>query len=60
MTILAVLLCILLLIVMISVFKINAFLSFLIVSIIAGISLGLPLSKIAGAIEKGMGERTAD
>lgn len=56
MTILAVLLCILLLIVMISVFKINAFLSFLIVSIIAGISLGLPLSKIAGAIEKGMGD----
>ncbi|GGC66684.1 idonate transporter [Pedobacter quisquiliarum] len=41
---------------MISVFKINAFLSFLIVSIIAGISLGLPLSKIAGAIEKGMGD----
>jgi len=56
MTILAVLLCILLLIVMISVFKINAFLSFLIVSIIAGISLGLPLSKIASAIEKGMGD----
>jgi Gnt-I system high-affinity gluconate transporter len=56
MTILAVLLCILLLIVMISVFKINAFLSFLIVSIIAGISLGLPLTKIAGAIEKGMGD----
>jgi Gnt-I system high-affinity gluconate transporter len=41
---------------MISVFKINAFLSFLIVSIIAGISLGLPLTKIAGAIEKGMGD----
>lgn len=56
MTILAVLLCILLLIVMISVFKINAFLSFLIVSIIAGISLGLPLTRIAGAIEKGMGD----
>lgn len=56
MTILAVLLCILLLIIMISVFKINAFLSFLIVSIIAGITLGLPLSKIAGAVEKGMGD----
>jgi Gnt-I system high-affinity gluconate transporter len=41
---------------MISVFKINAFLSFLIVSIIAGITLGLPLPKIAGAVEKGMGD----
>lgn len=56
MTILTVLLCIILLILMISVFKINAFLSFLIVSIIAGIALGLPLPKIAGAIEKGMGD----
>lgn len=56
MTILTVLLCILLLIVMISAFKINAFLSFLVVSIIAGISLGLPLPKIAGAVEKGMGD----
>ena len=56
MTILTVLLCIILLIVMISIFKINAFLSFLVVSIIAGISLGLPLNKIAGAVEKGMGD----
>jgi Gnt-I system high-affinity gluconate transporter len=56
MTILTVLLCILLLIVMISAFKINAFFSFLVVSIIAGISLGLPLNKIAGAVEKGMGD----
>jgi len=56
MTILTVLLCIILLIVLISVFKVNAFISFLIVAIIAGISLGLPLNKIAGAIEKGMGD----
>ena len=56
MTILTVLLCIILLIVMISVFKINAFLSFLVVSIVAGMSLGLPLTKIAGAVEKGMGD----
>jgi Gnt-I system high-affinity gluconate transporter len=56
MTILTILLCIILLIVMISAFKINAFLSFLVVSIIAGISLGLPLTKIAGAVEKGMGD----
>ena len=56
MTILTVLLCILLLIVMISVFKINAFLSFLIVSVVAGLSLGLPPDKIASAVEKGMGD----
>jgi Gnt-I system high-affinity gluconate transporter len=56
MTILIVLICIILLIVLISVFKINAFFSFLVVSIIAGISLGLPLNKIAGAVEKGMGD----
>ena len=56
MTILTVLLCIILLIVMISIFKIHAFLSFLIVSILAGITLGLPLPKIAGAVEKGMGD----
>ncbi|MCZ4223142.1 gluconate:H+ symporter [Pedobacter rhodius] len=56
MTILIVLLCIALLIVLISVFKINAFLSFLIVSIIAGLALGLPPAKIPSNIEKGMGD----
>lgn len=56
MTILIVLLCIAFLIVLISVFKINAFLSFLIVSIIAGLALGLPPAKIPSNIEKGMGD----
>jgi Gnt-I system high-affinity gluconate transporter len=51
-----VLLCIALLILLIAVFKVNAFLSFLIVSAVAGLSLGLPLNKIAGAMEKGMGD----
>jgi Gnt-I system high-affinity gluconate transporter len=49
-------LCIALLILLIAVFKVNAFLSFLIVSAVAGLSLGLPLNKIAGAMEKGMGD----
>ncbi|RYZ44444.1 MAG: gluconate transporter, partial [Sphingobacteriales bacterium] len=56
MTILIVLLAIALLIVLISAFKINPFLAFLVVSIAAGIMLGLPLSKIAGSVEKGMGD----
>ncbi|GGI25306.1 gluconate:H+ symporter [Pedobacter mendelii] len=56
MTILIVLLCIALLIVLISVFKINAFLSFLMVSIIAGLALGIPPAKIPSSIEKGMGD----
>ena len=56
MTLIIVLLCILLLIVMVSAMRINAFLSFLIVSIIAGIALGIPLNKIAGSVEKGIGD----
>lgn len=56
MTLIIVLLCILLLIVMVSAMRINAFLAFLIVSIIAGIALGIPLNKIAGSVEKGIGD----
>lgn len=56
MTLLIVLLCILLLIVMVSVFRINAFLAFLVVSIIAGLVLGIPVNKIAGSVEKGIGD----
>ena len=56
MTILIVFICIALLIVLISVFKINAFLAFLAVSFLAGLALGLPPSKIPSSIEKGMGD----
>lgn len=49
-----VLLSLLLLIVSISYFKINAFLSFLLVSILAAITLGLPLSQIPATLEKGI------
>jgi Gnt-I system high-affinity gluconate transporter len=41
---------ILLLVLMISWGKINAFLSFLVVSVITGLLLGLPVQNIAGAI----------
>lgn len=44
-----------LLIVLITQAKINAFLSFLIVSVISGILLGMPLDSLILAIEKGIG-----
>ena len=56
MTILIVLLSILLLIVMVSALRINAFISFLVVSILAGIFLGIPLNKVASSVEKGIGD----
>lgn len=56
MTIIIVLLSILLLIVMVSALRINAFISFLVVSILAGILLGIPLNKVASSVEKGMGD----
>lgn len=55
-TIAIVLSCILLLIVLVSAFRINAFISFLIVSILAGILLGIPLNKVAASVEKGIGD----
>lgn len=47
---------ILLLVAMISWWKINAFLSFLVVSVVAGLLLGIPCENIAGAVYKGMGD----
>jgi Gnt-I system high-affinity gluconate transporter len=47
---------ILLLVLMISWGKINAFLSFLVVSVIVGLLLGIPFQNIAGAVYKGMGD----
>lgn len=56
MIILIVLLCIAGLIVMISLFKINAFLSFLLTSIIAGLMLSIPPEQITRSVEKGIGD----
>ncbi|WP_316818943.1 gluconate:H+ symporter [Pedobacter nyackensis] len=56
MTIIIVLSCILLLIILVSAFRINAFISFLVVSILAGILLGIPLNKVAASVEKGIGD----
>jgi len=46
MTLVIVLLCIAGLVILISACKINAFLSFLIISVVAGIALGLPATQI--------------
>lgn len=48
--------CLVILILLITWVRLNAFLSFLIVSIIAGFLLQLPMSKIIGSIQKGIGD----
>lgn len=53
---LVILLCILLLILLVSWAKINPFLAFLIVSITAGLCLGIPLDKITASVQKGLGD----
>lgn len=56
MSILIIVFCIALLVLLITQFKINAFLAFLIISIIAGLLLGMDASKIAGSVQKGVGD----
>lgn len=56
MSILIVLICIAILVVLITQFKINAFLAFLIISILAGLLLGIDASDITHSIQKGMGD----
>lgn len=48
--------CIALLIILLTWGKLNAFLAFLVVSIIAGIWLGIPVEKIPAALQKGIGD----
>jgi len=50
-----VILCVILLILLISWGKINPFLAFLIISIVAGMLLGIPISEISQAMETGIG-----
>jgi Gnt-I system high-affinity gluconate transporter len=56
MTLVIILLCILALVLLIAWGKFNPFLAFLVVSIAAGLSLGIPLSTITRSVEKGIGE----
>lgn len=53
---LVILFCIVLLILLVSWAKVNPFLAFLIVSITAGLCLGIPLDKINASVQKGLGD----
>lgn len=55
MSFVVIILCLILLIVMISYFKVDAFLSFIVVSILAGIGLGIPLESLPKTIDNGIG-----
>jgi Gnt-I system high-affinity gluconate transporter len=56
MTLLILALCIVCLILLITWGKVNPFLAFLVVSIIAAILLGIPINKIARSVDKGIGD----
>src|SRR5579862_8103073 len=56
MALLTVLFCIILLVILVSWAKLNPFLAFLIVSITAGLLLGIPLDKITTSVQKGLGD----
>ncbi len=55
MSIAVIVFCLVLLIVLVSVFKIDAFLSFIVISIVAGIGLGIPLDHLPAIVNKGLG-----
>lgn len=56
MSILIVLVCIGILILLITQFKVNAFLAFLLISILAGLLLGIDAGQITASIQKGIGD----
>jgi Gnt-I system high-affinity gluconate transporter len=56
MSLLIIVFCIALLVLLITQFKINAFLAFLVISILAGFLLGVPPVKIIGSVQKGLGD----
>jgi Gnt-I system high-affinity gluconate transporter len=56
MALLTILFCIIFLVILVSWGKVNPFLAFLIVSITAGLLLGIPLEKVTASVQKGLGE----
>lgn len=56
MALITILLCIVLLVLLVSWAKVNPFLAFLIVSVSAGLLLGIPLDKVVASVQKGMGD----
>jgi len=60
MALLIILFCILLLVALVSWAKVNPFLAFIIVSVIAGLLLGIPMDKLTHSIQKGLGSTLGD
>ena len=56
MVLLIILFCIILLVLLISWAKVNPFVAFLIVSITAGLLLGIPLEKVTKSVQSGLGD----
>jgi len=56
MALLIILFCIILLVLLVSWVKLNPFIAFLIVSITAGLLLGIPIGKITSSVQKGIGD----
>lgn len=56
MILLTILLCIILLVLLVSWVKVNPFVAFLIVSITAGLLLGIPLNTVTKSVQRGLGE----
>ena len=56
MVLLTILFCIILLVILVSWVKLNPFLAFLIVSITAGLLLGVPMDKVTASVQKGLGD----
>ncbi|MFI5137774.1 MAG: gluconate:H+ symporter [Sphingobacteriales bacterium] len=56
MTLLTILFCIILLVLLVSWAKLNPFIAFLIVSLAAGLMLGIPLEKVTKSVQSGLGD----
>jgi len=56
MNLLIVLLALISLIILIALLNVNPFLAFMVVSVVAGLCMGIPLAQVTGSVEKGMGD----
>ena len=56
MALLSILFCLILLVILVTWAKLNPFVAFLIVSILAGLLLGIPLDKVTTSVQKGLGD----
>jgi Gnt-I system high-affinity gluconate transporter len=56
MTLLIILFCIIVLVILVSWIKLNPFIAFLVVSIAAGLLLGIPLDKVSKSVQSGLGD----